>query len=54
MTTTTRRFLGLLGAGVVTAVLTPTIASAQTKGVGIKNKVVFQMTTTTRRSGTSR
>ena len=43
MTTTPRRFLGLLGAGVVAAVLAPTIASAQTNGVAVKNKVVFQM-----------
>ena len=43
MTTTTRRFLGLLGTGVVAAALAPSLASAQTKGGAGKNKVVFQM-----------
>ena len=41
MTTTTRRFLGLLGTGVVAAALAPSLASAQTKGSAGKNKVVF-------------
>ena len=43
MTTTTRRFLGLLGTGIVAVALAPTIASAQTKSSAGKNKVVFQM-----------
>ena len=43
MTTTTRRFLGLLGAGVVAAASAPSIVSAQTKGGAGKNKIVFQM-----------
>ncbi len=43
MTTSTRRFLGLLGTGIVVAALAPTIASAQTKSGAGKNKVVFQM-----------
>ena len=43
MTTTTRRFLGLFGAGIVAAALAPSIASAETKGGSGKNKVVFQM-----------
>ena len=43
MTNSTRRFLGLFGAGVVAAALAPSIASAQTKGGAGKNKVVFQM-----------
>ena len=43
MTTTTRRFLGRLGTGIVAAALAPTIASAQTKSGAAKNKVVFQM-----------
>ena len=43
MTTTTRRFLGLFGTGMVAAALAPSIASAQTKGGAGKNKVVLQM-----------
>ena len=43
MTTTTRRFLGRLGTGIVAAALAPTIASAQTKSGAGKNKLVFQM-----------
>ena len=43
MTATTRRSLGLFGAGVVAAALAPSIASAQTKSVAGKNKVVLQM-----------
>ena len=43
MTTTTRRFLGLFGAGFVAAALAPSIVSAQTKSGAGKNKLVFQM-----------
>ena len=43
MTTTTRRFLGLFGAGFVAAALAPSIVSAQTKAGASKNKIVFQM-----------
>jgi intracellular sulfur oxidation DsrE/DsrF family protein len=43
MTTTTRRFLGLLGVGAFAVALAPTIAHAQTKATGAKNRVVFQM-----------
>ena len=43
MTATTRRFLGLFGAGFVAAALAPSIVLAQIKGGASKNKVVFQM-----------
>ena len=43
MTTTTRRFLGLFGAGFVAAALAPSIVSAQIKSGAGKNKLVFQM-----------
>ena len=43
MTTTTRRFFGLLGTGVAAAAMAPSLAWAQTKGSAGKNKVVFQM-----------